>query len=258
VAGIAGDQQAALFGQACFKPGMAKKTFGTAGCFDMNAGAKPWPIPGLVTNVAWKLGDKVEYTIEGVALVSGAIIQWLRDEMKMLYSSADSAYYAAKVPDTGGVYLVPALQGLNAPYWDMYARGVLIGFSRATTRDHVIRAAVESMAYQTRDIIETVRKGGIDVTELRIDGGGAKNEVMCQFLADILNLKVVKPQYLESTALGAAYLAGLGVGVWRDQDEIAEIWRVDKEYEPQMDDATRESLYEGWQKAVSKCLYWLK
>lgn len=257
ITGLAGDQQAALFGQACFRPGMAKKTFGTAGCFDMNAGPKPQPIPGLVTNVAWKIGDKVEYTIEGVALVSGAIIQWLRDEMKMLYTSADSAYFASQVKDTGGVYLVPALQGLNAPYWDMYARGILIGFSRATTRNHVIRAAVESMAYQTRDIIETVKGGGVEVTELRIDGGGAKNEVMCQFLADILNLRVVKPRHLESTAIGAAYLAGLGAGIWRSQDEIAAIWQVDKVYEPAMDETTRKELYNGWKKAVQRCLGWL-
>lgn len=258
VTGIAGDQQAALFGQACFKPGMAKKTFGTAGCFDMNAGSKPWPIPGLVTNVAWKIGQKVEYTIEGVALVSGAIIQWLRDEMKILYTSADSGYFASQVQDTGGVYLVPALQGLNAPYWDMYARGILIGFSRATTRNHVIRAAVESMAYQTKDIIETIKAGGIEVSELRIDGGGAKNEVMCQFLADILNLIVVKPRYLESTAIGAAYLAGLGAEIWRSQEEIGAIWQIDKVYEPQMVETKREELYRGWQKAVQRCLGWLK
>lgn len=259
IAALAGDQQSALFGQACFKAGMAKKTFGTAGCFDMNAGAKPLPVDGLVTNVGWKIGDKVEYTVEGVALVSGGLIQWLRDEMKMIFSSAETAYFASQVEDSGGVYLVPALQGLNAPYWDMYARGVLIGFSRATTRNHVIRAAVEALAYQTKDIIEAIEKTGeIKVNELRIDGGAARNEVMCQFLADILNIKVVKPPHLESTALGAAYLAGLGVGFWSDQDEISEKWKVEKVYEPNMDADRREELYHGWKKAVQKAIGWLK
>ena len=217
------------------------------------------PVDGLVTNVGWKIGDKVEYTVEGVALVSGGLIQWLRDEMKMIFSSAETAYFASQVEDSGGVYLVPALQGLNAPYWDMYARGVLIGFSRATTRNHVIRAAVEALAYQTKDIIEAIEKTGeIKVNELRIDGGAARNEVMCQFLADILNIKVVKPPHLESTALGAAYLAGLGVGFWSDRDEISEKWKVEKVYEPNMDADRREELYHGWKKAVQKAIGWLK
>ena len=259
IAALAGDQQSALFGQACFQPGKAKKTFGTAGCFDMNAGDKPLPVDGLVTNVGWKIGDKVEYTVEGVALVSGALIKWLRDEVKMIFSSDETAYFASQVKDSGGVYLVPAHQGLNAPYWDMYARGVLIGFSMATTRNHIIRAAIEALAYQTKDIIEAIEKTGkIKVSELRIDGGAARNEVMCQFLADILNIKVVKPPHLESTALGAAYLAGLGVGFWSDQDEISEKWKVEKVYEPNMDADRREELYHGWKKAVQKAIGWLK
>jgi glycerol kinase len=259
VAAVAGDQQAALFGQACFEPGMAKNTFGTAGCFDMNAGDKVRLVEGMATNVAWQLADKVEYTVAGVALVSGAVVQWLRDEMQMVTSADETAALAAEVEDTGGVYLVPAMQGLNAPYWDMYARGVMIGFTRATRRAHVVRAALESMAYQTRDIIEaTEAPGDLKVTELRIDGGAAKNEVMCQFLADILGIPVVKPPYLEATAYGAAYLAGLAVGFWADQADISDKWKVERIYEPRMGAARREELYAGWKKAVGKCLGWLR
>ncbi|UCF91674.1 MAG: glycerol kinase GlpK [Desulfobacterales bacterium] len=259
VTALAGDQQAALFGQACFEPGMAKKTFGTAGCFDLNAGPQPLPIDGLVTNVGWKIGDRVEYTVEGVALMSGSIVQWLRDQMEIIADAADTGPLAAEVEDTGGVYLVPAHQGLNAPYWDMYARGALLGCSLATTRRHVVRAALESMAYQTRDIVEAVhRSGHITVTQLRIDGGGAQNEILCQFLADLLNISVVKPKMIEATALGAAYLAGLAVGFWNDREEISRQWKIHKAYEPQMSADRREALYAGWRKAVSKCLGWLK
>ncbi len=258
VAAIAGDQQAALFGQACFEPGMAKNTFGTAGCFDMNAGDRPLPAEGLVTNVGWKIGEEVVYTVEGVALMSGAVVQWLRDEMQMIESADETEGIAAELADTGGVYLVPAHQGLNAPYWDMYARGAIIGLTRASTRQHVIRAAIESMVYQTRDIVEAVnRSGRIAVSELRIDGGAARNEVMCQFLSDILNIRVVKPPYVEATAFGAAYLAGLAVGFWSSQEEISDKWRVETAYEPAMNEERREELYSGWTKAVSRCRGWV-
>jgi glycerol kinase len=259
VASIIGDQQSALFGQACFEPGMAKKTFGTAGCFDMNAGDHPIPVDGLVTNVGWQIGDQVAYTVEGVAVMSGAIVQWLRDGMKMIKSAEETNEIAARVSDAAGVYVVPAHQGLNAPYWDMYARGGIVGLSGASTREHVVRAAIESMAYQTRDIVEAAnRSGRIAVSELRIDGGAVRNEAMCQFLADMIGLRVVKPQYLEATAFGAAYLAGLAVGFWASQEEINEKWHVDKIYEPAMEEARREELYAGWQKAVASCRNWVE
>ena len=259
IASIIGDQQSALFGQACFEPGMAKKTFGTAGCFDMNAGDHPVPVDGLVTNVGWRIGDRVTYTVEGVAVMSGAIVQWLRDGLKLIESAEETGAIAARVPDAGGVYVVPAHQGLNAPYWDMYARGSIVGLSLASTRDHVVRAAIESMAFQTRDIVEAAnRSGTIAVSELRIDGGAARNEVMCQFLADMIGIRVVKPAYLEATAFGAAYLAGLAVGFWASQEEINDKWRVDKTYEPAMNEERRAELYAGWQKAVAGCRNWLR
>jgi glycerol kinase len=259
VAGMAGDQQAGLFGQGCFKPGMAKNTFGTAGCFDMNAGDAPLLIDGLVSNVAWTLGQQTEYTVEGVALMSGDVIQWLRDEMKMISRSDEASEIAAALPDAAGVYIVPAHQGLNAPHWDMYARGIIIGCTRGTTREHVVRAAVEAMAYQTRDIVVAVNASGkVSVTELRIDGGGAANEAMCRFLADILGIPVVKPRQLEATALGAAYLAGLGVGFWANREELEDKWQVGARYEPAMGDARRQELYDGWKNAVSLCRGWAK
>jgi len=259
IATLVGDQQAGLFGQACFKPGMGKKTFGTSGVLDLNAGPQPLPIEGLVTNVGWEIDGLVEYTVEGVALMSGATVQWLRDQMEMISDAAESDVLSAEVPDTGGVYLVPAHQGLNSPYWDMYARGALLGCSLSTTRKHVVRAAIESMVYQTRDMVESInRSGKLTVTELRIDGGAARNEFLCQFLADLLDMRVIRPQLLEATALGAAYLAGLAVGFWNDREEISRHWKVEKYYEPKMDLARREELYAGWRKAVTKCLGWLK
>ena len=259
IAGLAGDQQAGLFGQGCFTPGMAKNTFGTAGCFDMNVGAEPLLIDGLVSNVAWTVGDQTDYTLEGVALMSGSVIQWLRDEMKMIASADEASAVAAAVPDAAGVYLVPAHQGLNAPYWDMYARGIIIGCTRGTTREHMVRAAVESMAYQTKDIVEAAnRSGTVRVSELRIDGGGAANEAMCRFLADILDIPIVRPKQLEATALGAAYLAGLGVGFWSNREELDDKWQVGARYEPCMPDARRRELYDGWKKAVALCRGWAK
>ena len=191
--------------------------------------------------------------------MSGATVQWLRDQMELISDAAESDILSAEVPDTGGVYLVPAHQGLNSPYWDMYARGALLGCSLSTTRKHVVRAAIESMVYQTRDMVESInRSGKLAVTELRIDGGAARNEFLCQFLADMLDMRVIRPQLLEATALGAAYLAGLAVGFWNDREEISHHWKVDKYYEPKMALARREELYAGWCKAVSKCLDWLK
>jgi len=259
IAALVGDQQAGLFGQACFTPGMAKKTFGTAGVLDLNAGSQPLPIEGLVTNVGWEVDGAVEYTVEGVALMSGATIQWLRDQMELIADAVESSALAAEVADTGGVYLVPAHQGLNSPYWDMYARGALLGCSLATTRKHVVRAAIESMAYQTRDMVEAVQRSGkLTVSELRIDGGAARNEFLCQFLADMLDMRVLRPQLLEATAIGAAYLAGLAVGFWQDREEISRHWQAERHYEPEMEPAQRAELYAGWRKAVEKCLNWLK
>jgi glycerol kinase len=259
IGALAGDQQAGLFGQACFSPGMGKKTFGTSGVLDLNAGSQPLPIEGLVTNVAWQLDGSVEYTAEGVVLMSGATVQWLRDQMELISDAAESGRLAAEVPDTGGVYLVPAHQGLNAPYWDMYARGALMGCSLSTTRKHVVRAAIESMVYQTRDMVEAInRSGKLTVSELRIDGGAARNEILCQFLADMLGMRIIRPQQLEATAIGAAYLAGLAVGFWQDREEISRHWKVEKHYEPEMSLDRREELYAGWRKAVARCLGWLK
>ena len=259
IATLVGDQQAGLFGQACFKPGMGKKTFGTSGVLDLNAGPRPLPIEGLVTNVAWEIEGSVEYTVEGVALMSGATVQWLRDQMGLISDAEESDTLSSEVSDTGGVYFVPAHQGFNSPYWDMYARGALLGCSLSTTRKHVVRAAIESMAYQTRDMVECINLSGkLTVTELRVDGGAARNEFLCQFLADILDMRVIRPQHLEATALGAAYLAGLAVGFWNDREEISHYWKVGKYYEPKMVLAQREELYAGWHKAVSKCLGWLK
>lgn len=259
IAAMAGDAQAGLFGQACFKPGMSKKTFGTAGILDLNTGSQPLQIEGLVTNVGWKIDGSIDYTAEGVALMSGATLQWLRDQMGLIADVAESESLAVDTPDTGGVYLVPAHQGLNSPHWDMYARGALMGCTLSTTRKHVVRAAVESMVYQTLDMVEEInRSGKLSVTELRIDGGAARNEFLCQFLADMLDMCVIRPKFLEATALGAAYLAGLGVGFWKNREEIAHHWKVDKYYEPNMETDRREELYAGWRKSVSKCLNWLR
>lgn len=257
IRGDAGDQQAALFGQACFKPGMAKNTFGTAGVYVMNTGDKPLFKEGLTTTIAWGLNGKISYGLEGVIFISGAAIQWLRDEAKIIYTAADTEWYGFMVPDTGGVYLVPAFVGLCAPYWDMYARGMIIGITRGTTRNHLIRAGLEALAYQTKDIINAVIKDGtIAITELRVDGGAVKNSLLCQFQSDILGVKVIRPKITEMTALGAAYLAGLGSGLWASTDEIAEQWEVDKEFQPEMAPEYRDNLYHGWQEAVKLTRGW--
>jgi len=259
IRGDAGDQQAALFGQACFKPGMAKNTFGTAGVYVMNTGDKPVFKDGLTTTIAWGVNGKINYALEGVIFISGATIQWLRDELKIIYSAADTEWYGSTVPDAGGVYLVPAFVGLCAPYWDMYARGMIIGITRGTNRNHLIRAGLEALAYQTKDIINAViQDGTIEVSELRVDGGAVKNCLLCQFQSDVLGIPVIRPKITEMTALGAAYLAGLGSGLWRSTDEIAEQWEVDQEYTPKMSAEHREDLYHGWQEAVKLTRGWAK
>ena len=259
IRGVAGDQQAALFGQACFKPGMAKNTFGTAGVYLMNTGEVPMFKDGLTTTIAWGLDGKLTYALEGVIFISGATIQWLRDELKIIQSAADTEWYGFKVPDTQGVYLVPAFVGLCAPYWDMYARGLMIGMTRGTNRNHIIRAGLEALAYQTRDIIDAVTAdGSIAVTELRVDGGAVANNLLCQFQADILGVPVIRPTVVEMTALGAAYLAGLGSGLWSCPDDIAGQWGVDHTFDPDMACDRRDALYSGWKAAVELSRDWAR
>lgn len=265
ISGIAGDQQAALFGQAAFYPGDTKNTYGT-GCFLlMNVGETPIDSKsGLLTTIAVGIEGKVEYALEGSVFVGGAVVQWLRDELRLIESSTDSAYFASKVPNNGGVYVVPAFVGLGAPYWDMYARGAVLGLTRGSNRNHLIRAALESIAYQTRDVIDAMEKdsmkvpnSGIEPT-LRVDGGASLNPFLMQFQADIIGRKVVRPVVTETTALGAAYLAGLAVGFWPSREEIRRLWTADAEFSPSMDIATREKYYAGWKKAVSRVLAWDK
>ncbi len=254
IAGNAGDQQAALFGQACFKPGMMKNTYGT-GCFLlMNTGDRPKPSrTGLLTTVGWRLDDVTEYALEGSVFIAGAAIQWLRDGLGLISNAAESEPLASSVADTGGVYFVPAFVGLGAPYWDMNARGSVTGITRGTTRAHLVRAAIESMAYQTRDVVECMeRDSGIRAKELRVDGGAARNDLLCQFQADVLGIPVVRPVVTETTALGAAYLAGLAVGFWKSRREIAAQWHVERRFEPRMRPRDRDRLYAGWQDAVAK------
>ncbi len=258
IAGIAGDQQAALFGQGCFRAGEAKNTYGT-GCFLlMNTGETPYESRnGLLTTIAIGLNGKVQYALEGSVFVGGAVIQWLRDEMRFISESRDAEYYAQKVPDTGGVYIVPAFTGLGAPYWDMYARGAIVGITRGTGREHLIRAAQESIAYQVLDLVCAMEKDtGVPLTELKVDGGASRDLFLMQFQADILDRTVRRPMIRETTALGAAYLAGLAVGVWKDTDEIRRLWSCDKTFQPDMDQQRRERLLSGWHKAVQRSLNW--
>ena len=258
ISGDAGDQQAALFGQACYKPGMAKNTYGT-GCFIlMNTGEKlVFSKNGLLTTIAWGVNGKVEYALEGSIFIAGAVVQWLRDELKMINSSREIEKYALKVKDTNGVYLVPAFVGLGAPYWDMYARGTIVGLTRGAKKEHILRAAEESIAYQSRDVLEVIQKdSGISLKKLKVDGGAVRDNFLMQFQSDILGVPVVRPQVIETTALGAAYLAGLAIGFWKDKAEIAAKWKVDKEFSPNMDEKIKENLYKGWKKAVNRSLNW--
>lgn len=257
IAGIAGDQQAALFGQACFEKGMAKNTYGT-GCFMlMNTGAEPVKSnSGLLTTIAWGLDGKVEYALEGSVFIAGAAIQWLRDGLKILDEAPDSEYFAMKVEDTGGVYVVPAFVGLGAPYWDMYARGAIFGLTRGTEKSHLIRATLESLAYQTKDVLGAMQNdSGLSLKALRVDGGACANDLLMQFQADILGAGVERPAVIETTALGAAYLAGLATGFYQ-KEQISANWKVDKSFGPKMDGDEREKLYAGWQKAVKRTMNW--
>jgi glycerol kinase len=252
IAGIAGDQQAALFGQACFEPGMAKNTYGT-GCFMlMNTGEKAVRSDhGLLTTIAWGLDGKVEYALEGSIFVAGSAVQWLRDGLQIIKHAKDSEELAKQVDSTDGVYVVPAFVGLGTPYWDSEARGAVFGLTRGTTRAHFVRAILESLAYQTKDVLTSMEAdSGIKLKKLRVDGGATANNFLMQFQSDILDVPVERPVVLETTALGAAYLAGLAVGFWQDKQEIAENWAIDQAFQVQMDDKTREKLYNGWKKAV--------
>lgn len=260
IAGIAGDQQAALFGQCCFRPGDAKNTYGT-GCFLlMNTGETPCVSNnGLITTIAIGLDGKTQYALEGSVFVGGAVIQWLRDEMRFLAESCDAEYYAQKVPDTGGVYLVPAFTGLGAPYWDMYARGTIVGITRGTKREHIIRAAQESIAYQVADLVDAMEKDtGIKLNELKADGGASRDRFLMQFQADIFGKTVRRPMIRETTALGAAYLAGLATGVWSSKEEIEKLWHCDTEFTPKMEQSKREDMLRLWHKAINCSLGWAK
>ncbi|MDO3675402.1 glycerol kinase GlpK [Paenibacillus ehimensis] len=252
IAGTAGDQQAALFGQACFEEGAAKNTYGT-GCFMlMNTGSKAvYSKHGLLTTIAWGIGGRVEYALEGSIFVAGSAIQWLRDGLRMIKSAEESEAFASRVESAEGVYVVPALVGLGTPYWDSDARGAVFGVTRGTTKEHFIRATLEALAYQTKDVLAVMEEeSGITLHSLRVDGGAVKNNLLMQFQSDILNVPVDRPVINETTALGAAYLAGLAVGYWADQSDIVKQWKRDKTFMPNMDDAKRRNLYDGWKKAV--------
>jgi glycerol kinase len=258
IAGIAGDQQAALFGQACHAPGLAKNTYGT-GCFLlMHAGASAAASANnLLTTVAWQRDGRVDYALEGSVFIGGAVVQWLRDGLKIIGSAAEIEALAAQVPDNGGVYLVPAFAGLGAPHWDAYARGAIFGLTRGATAPHIARAALEAIAFQSADVLAAMQKdAGIRLTELRVDGGATANDLLMQFQADILGVPVVRPQVLETTALGAGYLAGLAVGYWRDAADVAANWRVDRVFEPRMSRDRATALAAGWEKAVARAKGW--
>ena len=258
IGGVAGDQQAALFGQCCFGDGELKNTYGTGGFLLMNTGEKPYMTTnGLITTVAWGIKDKVTYALEGSVFVCGAAIQWLRDGLKIIESSADSEYYASKVGDSGGVYVVPAFQGLGAPWWDPYARGMIIGITRATTKNHIIRATLESMGYQTADVIDLMeRSTDMKVKALRVDGGASANNLLLSFQSDILGIPIERPSCIETTALGAAYLCGLSVGTYSSLEEIRKNASQTDVFSPSKDEKWRKERIKEWRKAVSRSLVW--
>jgi glycerol kinase len=258
ISGAAGDQQAALFGQTCFQPGMAKNTYGT-GCFMlMNTGDTLYDSKnGLLTTIAWGLDGKVEYALEGSIFIAGAAIQWLRDGLKILEAAPDSEYFAQKVSDADGVYVVPAFVGLGAPYWDMKARGAILGLTRGTSKAHIVRATLDSLAYQTKDVLSAMEAdSNIKLQALKVDGGAVANNLLMQFQADILGVPVDRPQVTETTALGAAYLAGLAVGFWSNKEDLVQNWQLDARFEPKMEEGQRDKLYKGWQKAVKRSMDW--
>jgi len=258
IAGIAGDQQAALFGQMCTQPGMVKNTYGT-GCFMlMNTGTKAIASKNnLLTTIAWKIDDRIEYALEGSVFIAGAVVQWLRDGLKIIRRSEDVEELSAKAADSGGVYLVPAFAGLGAPHWNQHARGTLFGLTRGSSNAHIARAALDSIAYQTYDVLKAMEAdAGIDIKELRVDGGATVNNALMQFQCDILHCKVVRPRITETTALGAAYLAGLAVGYWKNIEEIQKHWQIDKTFSPKMETGKANELLGGWQRAVKASIAW--
>jgi glycerol kinase len=258
IASLIGDQQAATFGQGCFEPGSAKNTYGT-GCFLLlNTGEKPVASQnGLITTIGWGLGDKVTYCLEGSVFIAGAVVQWLRDGLKMIGTAPEIENLALAVPDNGGVYFVPAFVGLGAPYWNQGARGIIVGVTRGTTREHIARAALESMAYQTRDVLEAMQQdSGMTLGILKVDGGAAANNLLMQFQSDVLGVSVQRPVVHETTALGAAYLAGLAVGFWQDQNDVRRNWALDREFRPAMRNDRRDQLYGRWKHAVTRSLDW--
>lgn len=260
IGGAAGDQQSALFGQTCFTEGEAKNTYGT-GCFLlMNTGEKPvYSKNGLVTTIAWGLDGKVNYALEGSIFVAGAAIQWLRDELKLIESAQDSEYMAKKVKDTHGCYVVPAFTGLGAPHWDQYARGTIVGITRGVNKYHIIRATLESLAYQVNDVIKAMQSdSGIELKTLKVDGGASQNNFLMQFQADIINTPVNRPKCVETTAMGAAYLAGLAVGYWESKENVLRNWRIDEIFESKIDETQRKKLLKGWDKAVKYSYDWAK
>ena len=260
IAGVAGDQQSALFGQTCFEKGEAKNTYGT-GCFLlMNTGETPVEShAGLITTIAASLPEKIQYALEGSVFTGGAVVQWLRDEMRFITDAADSDYYASRVPDSGGVYMVPAFTGLGAPHWDMFARGMLIGITRGTRRNHIIRASLESIAYQSKDVLDAIEEdAGVRFSELKVDGGASANDFLMQFQADIINRPVVRPVIRETTALGAAYLAGLAVRFWENLAELKAMGKIERTYLPDMPEEKRLRLLKGWRKAVGRAKDWIE
>jgi len=259
IAGVAGDQQAALFGQACFQPGMAKNTYGT-GCF-MISNTGPELIfskHGLLTTIAWQIGDDVTYALEGSVFIAGALVQWLRDGLELFADASETQAMAESVSDSGGVFVVPAFVGLGAPHWDPYARGTIVGLTRDTTRNHIVRASLEAIAYQSAEVLRSIASDTkAEVKELRIDGGAAANDFLCQFQADLLGLNVTRPQILETTAMGAAFLAGLAVGVWQDQAQIRNLWQEEKMFTPQISRGDAASLMEDWSRAIERSKSWI-
>ncbi|MCM3118082.1 glycerol kinase GlpK [Neobacillus sp. MER 74] len=258
VAAAVGDQQGALFGQACFDAGMVKATFGTGGSLLMNTGAKPIKSDtGLLTTVAWGLNNKVEYALEGLLYVVGASVQWLRDELKLISDAKETEHLAQEVENTNGVYVVPAFVGLSAPYWDQYARGAILGLTRGANRNHIVRATLESIAYQIRDVIACMEQdSGISNRELKVDGGVCNNNFVMQFQSDLLGVPVIRPKIVESTARGAAFLAGLATGFWKSQSDLVDTFELDRKYEPTFDESKRNQLYAGWQRAVERAKAW--
>lgn len=260
IAGVAGDQQAALFGQACFEPGMVKVTLGTGAFVLMNTGKNPIHSKhGLITTIAWGTADGVEYALEGSVFIAGAVVQWLRDELGLISNAAESEQLAGQVNDTGGVYFVPAFVGLGAPHWDMYARGTITGLTRGTSKSHLVRAALESIAYQVCDVVKAMTAdSGLRLKEIRVDGGAAANNFLAQFQADMLGVKLSRPQWVETTGLGAAYLAGLTVGFWKDRAEIASLRQEERLFMPGPERESCRALYRGWRRAVKRSKGWLK